>query len=504
MKVIQVATEAESPKGAPFIVDRCDFLAGGCIPLEYSSRDIERDKLENWPMVYILANDEEAYVGQTTSITRRMGQHGANPEKIDFTTVNIIFNREFNASVITDYEHRLIQYMHGDGRCRLANKNDGMTDTNYFSKSKYEEMFEDLWGDLRQCNLAEKTLEQIEESDVFKYSPYKGLNIDQQIALDEILTAIGTKESISQPLVVEGMPGTGKTVLAIYLLKRLKDDDKYKDFNIRLMEPATALRKTLRKALGTVSGLSAADVISPADLAKPKYGFRGKGKKGFDIVLVDESHLLKRRVNLGTQFGNFDKTCAALGLPQGSSQFQWILSQARLPVFFYDPLQSIGPSGVTPKELEHDLGSALQNPIRLESQMRVKGGKRFLVYIEIEGIKLRWNRVQENWVGLGMEAPDAAREVGCIHSIQGYDLSCAYVIIGRDIRFDSGSGRLIADKANYFDKNGKNTATQEELDAFIRNVYYVLLTRGICGTHIYVIDSGLRRYLSRFFPSIGA
>ena len=38
-------------------------------------------------------------------------------------------------------------------------------------------MFEDLWGDLRQCNLAEKTLEQIEESDVFKYSPYKGLNI---------------------------------------------------------------------------------------------------------------------------------------------------------------------------------------------------------------------------------------------------------------------------------------------------------------------------------------
>ena len=371
------------------------------------------------------------------------------------------------------------------------------------------------------------------------------------------------------------MPGTGKTVLAVYLLKRLKDDDTYKDFNIRLMEPATALRKTLRKALGTVSGLSAADVISPADLAKPKYGFRGKGKKGFDIVLVDESHLLKRRVNLGTQFGNFDKTCAALGLPQGSSQFQWILSQARLPVFFYDPLQSIGPSGVTPKELEHDLGSALQNPIRLESQMRVKGGKRFLVYIEgilsgrspepqtfagydlvfhegfrgfvdafekdlrrssltrmvagfawpwmtkpgrrlkpgethvdhdieIEGIKLRWNRVQENWVGLGMETPDAAREVGCIHSIQGYDLSCAYVIIGRDIRFDSGSGRLVADKANYFDKNGKNTVTQEELDAFVRNVYYVLLTRGICGTHIYVVDSGLRRYLSRFFPSIGA
>lgn len=136
---------------------------------------------------------------------------------------------------------------------------------------------------------------------------------------------------------------------------------------------------------------------------------------------------------------------------------------------------------------------------------RLKPGETHVDHdIETEGIKLRWNRVQENWVGLGMEAPDATREVGCIHSIQGYDLSCAYVIIGRDIRFDSGSGRLVADKANYFDKNGKNTATQEELDAFVRNVYYVLLTRGICGTHIYVVDSGLRRYLSRFFPSIGA
>ncbi|WP_307740079.1 hypothetical protein [uncultured Parolsenella sp.] len=208
-------------------------------------RVIALDKLEDWPMVYILANDKEAYVGQTTSVARRMAQHGANPEKQSFTSGNIIFNSEFDASVITDYERRLIQYMHGNGRYRLTNKNDGMTDTNCFSKSRYSEMFEDLWGDLRQCDLAEKTLKEIEESDVLKYSPFKGLNLDQQLALDEILTAIGECAVSSRPLVVEGMPGTGKTVLAVYLLKRLKDDERFHGLNIRLMEPATALRKTL-------------------------------------------------------------------------------------------------------------------------------------------------------------------------------------------------------------------------------------------------------------------
>lgn len=570
VRAVNTHIGAETPKGAPFVIERCDFAGGGQLVAEFDGKGIGLDKLEDWPMVYILTNDKEAYVGQTTSVARRMAQHGSNPEKQSFTSVNIIFNSEFNASVITDYEHRLIQYMHGDGRYRLTNKNDGMTDTNYFSKSRYSEMFEDLWGDLRQCDLAEKTLKEIEESDVFKYSPFKGLNLDQQLALDEILTAIGERAVSSRPLVVEGMPGTGKTVLAVYLLKRLEDDERFHGLNIRLMEPATALRKTLRSALKTVSGLRPSDVIAPSDLAKAACGFRGREERGFDVVLIDEAHLLKRRVNLGMQFGSFDKTCDALGLPKGSSQLDWILSQVRIPVFFYDPLQTIGPSGVTPAELKERLGGALKNPVRLESQMRVKGGRRYLDYvrsvfagerphresflgydlvfhedfrgfvdsfekdldrsdltrmvagfawpwqtkpgrtprkgetrasfdIEIEDIRLRWNRRQENWVGLAAKEPSAAQEVGCIHSIQGYDLSYAYVIIGRDIRLDESGMFLVADRSNYFDKNGKNTATQSELDAFVRNVYYVLLTRGIYGTHIYVVDPHLRAYLSQFF-----
>lgn len=77
-----------------------------------------------------------------------MGQHGANEEKKDFTAVSVIFNEEFNASVITDYEHRLIELMNGDRRYQLTNKNEGMSKSNYFSKEKYADMFEDLWEEL--------------------------------------------------------------------------------------------------------------------------------------------------------------------------------------------------------------------------------------------------------------------------------------------------------------------------------------------------------------------
>ncbi|MBR6459679.1 MAG: DUF2075 domain-containing protein [Actinomycetaceae bacterium] len=566
MLVIKTSTSALEPSGtSPFLIDRGPFSPKSQVNID--EFDLERDWILDWPVVYILANDSEAYVGQTTSAATRINQHGANEEKRDFDTVSIIYHGEFNASVITDYEHRLIGLMHADGRYRLTNKNEGMTETSYFSKDKYAEMFEDLWEDLRGMELADHSIADIEESEVFKYSPYKGLTVEQKVALDTILTAIRRGLDKSEPIVVEGMPGTGKTVLAIYLLKMLKDDPKYKDLNIRIVEPVTSLRETLKKSLKNVSGLDPSDVIAPTDLVKPGMGYTPNGDKCFDILLVDEAHKLKRRKNLATQFGNFDKITKKLDLPPDATQMDWIIAQTKLPVFFYDPLQSIGPSCLGMGEMRSALGNALDNPIELHNQMRVKGGKAYLEYVRailddknpdfktfdkydfvlhedfsefidsfesnykkhelsrmvagyawewktkpnkcndpavrdivIDGIGLKWNHTYENWVIKGAEDYQIAHEVGCIHSTQGYDLSHAYVIIGDDLAYDPEAGVLIADKSNYYDRNGYATATQEELDQYIKNIYYVLLTRGILGTHVYAVNPTMREYLSRFFP----
>lgn len=563
MITIPTTKSAEAPKGAPFLIDRCPFRHGEQI--DYSVLDLEEDRVLNWPMVYILTNKDSAYVGQTTSIATRMSQHGANEEKRDFDTVNVIYNEEFNSSVVTDFEHRLIGYMHADGRYVLTNKNDGMTDTNYFSKTIYTEMFEELWNELRRLELAKHAIDEIEESEVFKYSPFKGLTTDQRVALDKILHAIDNGIDKSEPIVVEGMPGTGKTVLAIYLLKMLRDDPRYKDMNIRIIEPVTSLRNTLRISLANVSGLDPSDIIAPTDLVKPAIGYQpGKGKC-FDIVLVDESHKLKRRVNLGTQYGNYDKVSKKLGLPNEATQMDWIVSQAKLPIFFYDPLQSIGPSCLGHAAMQRALGNAANNPIKLESQMRVKGGDTYLKFIQnvldgnqsscetfegydfvlhdsftdfvnsfernyqehnlsrmiagyawkwvskndtkaqdivIDNIGLRWNCTYDNWVGRGVDNPQIAHEVGCIHSIQGYDLSYAYVIIGEDLVLGE-SGVPESNKASYYDRNGFATASKQELDRYVKNIYYVLLTRGILGTHIYVKSPKLRDYFSKFISQSG-
>ena len=82
MITIPTSNRAEKPKGAPFYVDRVSFRPGERV--DVARFTLADDKVFDWPMVYILANKDTAYVGQTTSIATRMNQHGANEEKRDF------------------------------------------------------------------------------------------------------------------------------------------------------------------------------------------------------------------------------------------------------------------------------------------------------------------------------------------------------------------------------------------------------------------------------------
>ena len=64
--------------------------------------------------------------------------------------------------------------------------------------------------------------------------------------------------------------------------------------------------------------------------------------------------------------------------------------------------------------------------------------------------------------------------------------------------FDPDEDKIVVRPENYYDQNGKRTAEYEELKEYIQHVYYVLMTRGILGTYLYVCDPELREYISKY------
>lgn len=106
-----------------------------------------------------------------------------------------------------------------------------------------------------------------------------------------------------------------------------------------------------------------------------------------------------------------------------------------------------------------------------------------------------WNTTNKDWVN----TTNAINEIGCIHTIQGYDLNYTGVIIGLDLKYNKETQSIYIDKNNYYDRNGKtNIQNEQELYDYILNIYKVLLTRGIKGTYIYICDEDLREYFKKY------
>lgn len=323
--------------------------------------------LYNWPMLYILENGVNAYVGQTTNVMNRMQQHKASEEKKLFTRAHFIYSDKFNQSATFDYESKLIGLMAADGKFKLTNQNAGVAGIEYFNKIYYDDQFKELWHKLQQKNLAKKTIEELQQSDLFKYSPYKELSENQRELVTEIVQSL--KRSLERKIVVNGMPGSGKTIVAIYLFKLLREIPEFKDLKIGIVVPPTALRDTYKRVFKNINNVSAKDVLGPTDVAKEKY----------DILLVDEAHRLKKRANL-TSYVSFDNVCKKLGMNNSVTQLDWILRQATCAILFYDRNQIVFPAGLKIHSLVDNnlFDRRMTTFITLYSQFRCLGGTEYL------------------------------------------------------------------------------------------------------------------------------
>lgn len=92
----------------------------------------------NWPVVYILRNSKEAYIGETTRVYNRCQEHYKNKDRRKLTLIDIISDFDFNKSATLEIESLLIEYMAADGKYSLQNGNGGLTNHNYYNKDNYE------------------------------------------------------------------------------------------------------------------------------------------------------------------------------------------------------------------------------------------------------------------------------------------------------------------------------------------------------------------------------
>lgn len=103
-------------------------------------------------------------------------------------------------------------------------------------------------------------------------------------------------------------------------------------------------------------------------------------------------------------------------------------------------------------------------------------------------------------IKIGSHPDNSINEIGCIHTLQGYDLNYVGVIIGNDLKFNPETKQIYADKDCYFDQQGKSgvASKPEELKEYIKNIYLTLMTRGIKGTYLYICDEALREYFMEY------
>ncbi|RMI12704.1 DUF2075 domain-containing protein [Cellulomonas triticagri] len=362
-------------------------------------------RFSDWPVVYTLNGTDEVYVGESLNVVARMRQHRDDGAKDGLGTARVVVDDTFNKSACLDLESYLIRLFAGDGKYRVLNRNEGVTDADYYERARYRASFAAIVEELRTLGLFEHTVPEIENSDLFKLSPFKALTDDQAIVIESILDALFGDLASGAPstTVVQGDPGTGKTIVAIYLLKMLSDialadldadvvpdsvfaehftadnRDVLRGARIGMVVPQLSLRASISRVFARTPGLERVEVLTPFEV--------GAAAGTFDLLLVDETHRLNHRASqatgvLNAKFASINRELFGAD-DLARTQLDWIVAKSRHRVFLVDSGQRVRPADLPTRVLDRLVSDADADGryYRLSSQLRVAAGADYVAYI---------------------------------------------------------------------------------------------------------------------------
>lgn len=121
--------------------------------------------------------------------------------------------------------------------------------------------------------------------------------------------------------------------------------------------------------------------------------------------------------------------------------------------------------------------------------------------VEIGDYRRPWNAKPDSGK-LSSEIPQASLwvtdprgidQIGCVYTIQGFELDYVGVIWGKDLSYDLDLQTWVADKTESCDKEVKRS--KDNFLDLVKNTYRVLLSRGMKGCYVYFIDKETERFV---------
>ena len=354
-------------------------------------------------------------------------------------------------------------------------------------------------------------------------------------------------ENKKYTVIIEGGPGTGKTVVAIQLLSNLINKGYSVNYITKNAAPREVFFKKLRKDKFRLNYIKT--------LFKGSGSFINVPNNFFDCLIVDEAHRLNEKSGM---FNNL-----------GESQIKEIIHASKVSVFFIDEDQIVTTSDVGSvdliKKYAKEEGSEIYHgeDYNLVSQFRCNGSDGYLAFLDnllsiretanidfvfdyelrlfSNPVKMREELRKRNdnnkarmiagycydWITKNDYDPDvydillendfkakwnfnntktwaidedSFEQVGCIHTAQGLEFDYCGVIIGKDLIFKDN--KVVTDytkraKTDKSLKGIKKTKNYALADRIIKNTYKTLLSRAQKGCFVYCEDKELLKYISK-------
>jgi uncharacterized protein len=361
----------------------------------------------------------------------------------------------------------------------------------------------------------------------------------------------GTQNQKKSVIIVNGGPGTGKSVVAINLLAELSRLGK----NAQYATGSKAFTETLRKSLGKTAG------------SQIRYfnSFVKADENSIDVLIADEAHRI--RINSNNRFTKKEHMSS---IPQ----IEELISVAKVPVFFIDDRQNVRPGEIGSSNYIRENAVRLGCEIdeyNLAIQFRCQGSDTFIQWVNNTfGIKKTaqaiWNSDNSDFDFRIMKSPDAlyqkikerndieansARlvagfcwpwsepeadgtlvkdvtigdfamtwegketgrrlaagippaslwpydpravdQIGSIYTVQGFEFDYMGVIIGKDLLYNFETNQWEGHPENSSDTTVKRDKLKF-LD-MVKNTYRVLLSRALKGCYVYFVDKETEKFV---------